>query len=284
MEKTDLYSIVHRLQAGKWVCAGEVETLKDYILNNDLRQFANCHLRFCLKPFRASSLISTFPFEHYEFTILENVLKKQEKERKASAAAVRGMSSQPSPTDNESACESEAAVRWDNFSFKQHLYTAESRLQHGEYADLTEIEREVFGKFIRFSYEALDIIRDFEIIGMYLSEKPEPKEARETDKIDLPAELDTPRARKYFDIALEAHFIAKTTKGYKWTLKVGRGSLAQLAYFCSRIYCPGAMGSFPEAALNTLFGVSRLGSALSQVFNAKTPQGWRSTIDGLFED
>lgn len=102
--------------------------------------------------------------------------------------------------------------------------------------------------------------------------------------LDVPSELDTPRAREYFQKAEEAGFIAKTSTGYKWTLNAGRGALSQLAYFCSRVYCPDNVGELPETALNKLFGVSRIGAALTQVNNAKQPQKWRIEIDRIFED
>jgi hypothetical protein len=40
---------------------------------------------------------------------------------------------------------------------------------------------------------------------------------------------------------------------------------------------------FPEESLNKLFGVRRLYSSLTQVYNAKKPQRWRSQIDAIFE-
>lgn len=99
----------------------------------------------------------------------------------------------------------------------------------------------------------------------------------------LPPELDTPRSRKYFGKALEAGLIAKTSTGYKWTMTAGRGAKVQLAYFCSRVFCPGGTGAFPENAIDLLFGVSRIGAALTQAYNAK-PQKWRPRIDSIFED
>lgn len=99
----------------------------------------------------------------------------------------------------------------------------------------------------------------------------------------LPSELDTTRAREYFGKAQEAGFIAKTDTGFKWTMTAGRGALAQLAYFCGRVYCPSNVERLPETALNRLFGVSRIGSALTQVNNA-SPQKWRQRIDSMFED
>ena len=51
----------------------------------------------------------------------------------------------------------------------------------------------------------------------------------------LPPELDTPRAREYFNKAEEAGFIAKTSTGYKWT----SDNINECAYFCA--FCSDAL-------------------------------------------
>lgn len=102
--------------------------------------------------------------------------------------------------------------------------------------------------------------------------------------LKLNEELNTPRARKYFQKAEAGGLICETSTGYEWALTKGCGSLAQLAYFCGRVYCPDNIGVLPETALDKLFGVSRIGAALTQVNNAKKPQKWRQKIDGIFED
>lgn len=64
---------------------------------------------------------------------------------------------------------------------------------------------------------------------------------------------------------------------------------SELAYFLGRVYnyrysISGNIGeNFPEDSLNTLFGVTRLYSSLTQVYNANKPQRWRSRIDAMFE-
>jgi len=60
-------------------------------------------------------------------------------------------------------------------------------------------------------------------------------------------------------------------------------------YFCGKVYnykytISGNVGeNFPEESLNNLFGEKRLYSSLTQVYNAKKSQRWRSQIDSLFE-
>ena len=63
-----------------------------------------------------------------------------------------------------------------------------------------------------------------------------------------------------------------------------RGSVAMLGYFLERVYCPNNTEKLPEQALNRLFGVARIGSAITQLHNAKKPQKWRKEIDKLFTD
>ena len=122
-------------------------------------------------------------------------------------------------------------------------------------------------------------VRDLLVKAAGTGTEPQP----EQPAFVLPPELDTDRAREYLNRAQEAGFIAKTSTGYKWTMTAGRGALAQLAYFCGRVYCPDNVGKLPETALNRLFGVSRIGAALTQANNAR-PQKWRQKIDSIFED
>lgn len=62
----------------------------------------------------------------------------------------------------------------------------------------------------------------------------------------------------------------------------------QLAYFRVRVYnykytVNGNAGeNFPEESLNELFGVKRLYSSLTQVYNGQKRQRWRAKIDSLF--
>jgi hypothetical protein len=104
----------------------------------------------------------------------------------------------------------------------------------------------------------------------------------------IPPELDTPRAREIFKKATEKGLIEETPHGYKWN----DTSKARLAYMCERLYCRDEDNNdngkpFPETALNTLFGVTRLGKTRFQYSGNKNsngkPKGYK-TIDRLFEE
>lgn len=101
---------------------------------------------------------------------------------------------------------------------------------------------------------------------------------------DLPSEIDTEQARKYFARAIEAKYMTPTANGYKWEFGGKRGGLARLGYFLYKTLCPTNTEQIPQQAVNRLFGVKRIDSAIAQVHNAKKPQKWRSEIDKLFVD
>lgn len=105
------------------------------------------------------------------------------------------------------------------------------------------------------------------------------EEIEEKGMITLPDELNTDRAKKYFKKAMEYSWIKPTSTGYHFNK-----SKTQLAYFTEKVFCPNKTDEYPETALNKLFGVSRLGSARTQIYNAKKPQKWRPEIDDFFTD
>lgn len=104
-----------------------------------------------------------------------------------------------------------------------------------------------------------------------------------TGDFKLPSGLDTERARKYFAKAIEAQYIKVTDNGLQWMFGGERGNKVRLGYFIQKVFCPNNTETIPEKAINTLFGVDRIGSAISQIANAKKPQKWRAEIDNLFE-
>lgn len=119
----------------------------------------------------------------------------------------------------------------------------------------------------------------------YINEEPE-----ENNDIKLPKELDTPNAQKYFAKAIEKQYMKSGENGkYHWMGTDNKGKTCELAYFCGKVYnyvntISGNAGEdFPEESLNKLFGVKRLYSSLTQVYNAQKPQRWRSQIDEMFE-
>ena len=106
----------------------------------------------------------------------------------------------------------------------------------------------------------------------------------------LPKELDTPRARTYFAKAVRLGYMELTEDGrYRWLGTGRKPCTAELAYFLGKVYnykntITGNAGeNFPEESLNELFGVKRLYSSLTQVYNAQKPQRWRSQIDDMFK-
>jgi len=118
----------------------------------------------------------------------------------------------------------------------------------------------------------------------FVDEEPE-----EGDGFNLPKDLDTSRARKYFLKAIEKQYMAIENGKFRWIGTNDKGRISQLAYFCGKVYnykytISGNVGeNFPEESLNNLFGVKRLYSSLTQVYNAQKPQRWRSLIDSMFE-
>jgi len=118
----------------------------------------------------------------------------------------------------------------------------------------------------------------------FIDEEPE-----DGEDISLPKDLNTKKARKYFAKALHKGYMKKNSDGtYDWTGTDNKGNRSELAYFCGIIYgyvhtvSGNAGNDFPEESLNKLFGVSRLYSSLTQVYNAKKTQRWRSLIDEIF--
>lgn len=105
----------------------------------------------------------------------------------------------------------------------------------------------------------------------------------------LPKELDTARARKYFHKAIERGYMRVENGKYRWIGTDNRGNRSELAYFLGKVFgyvhtSTGNAGeNFPEESLGKLFGVTRLYSLLTQVYNAQKPQRWRAMIDELFE-
>ena len=100
----------------------------------------------------------------------------------------------------------------------------------------------------------------------------------------LQPDIMTNSAKKYFAKAIEAGFMEQRGNGYKWTFK--NGLKAALCYFIMKVYSPDITDpkTIRYKALEKLFDVERLDSALCAMLNAKKPQEWRGEIDGLFDD
>lgn len=86
--------------------------------------------------------------------------------------------------------------------------------------------------------------------------------------------------KKYFDKAIQAGLMEKTGSGYNWLYGNNRGKI-RLAYFIYRIYAPEER--IPYKELQTLFGISRLDSAVQQLSTAKKEQSWKEEIDKVVQ-
>lgn len=104
------------------------------------------------------------------------------------------------------------------------------------------------------------------------------------DSLNLPPDLNTERARKYFPRAIGAGFIISTNSGYQWKFGGERGSKARLAYFLIKVYCPKRTDMLEAARirdLENLFGVVRLDRTIQQNDDGKAQSvmKWRAIID-----
>lgn len=104
---------------------------------------------------------------------------------------------------------------------------------------------------------------------------------------DLPAELNTERARKYFKRAIDAGLIKRTQQGFTWVPLHGRGANTQLGYFCCKVFST----PYPISALEKAFNVRKLstnitnGSIPTEDFKRADVKRWRGDLDGcIFYD
>ena len=80
-------------------------------------------------------------------------------------------------------------------------------------------------------------------------------EVAQTEAFNLPSELATAEAMKYFPRAVDCGYMELTAAGYKWLSKQVR-----LGYFCLKIYPQPR----PITALEKYFGVTKLSASISQ--------------------
>ncbi len=99
-----------------------------------------------------------------------------------------------------------------------------------------------------------------------------PNQTVEKDRL---SKWKTKRADKYFKRALEKGFMEQVNDGYKWIW----GAKARLAYFLHKVYNPNGIEQVPYKALERLFNVKRLDTAIDQTLNAKKVQKWRAEIE-----
>lgn len=109
-------------------------------------------------------------------------------------------------------------------------------------------------------------------------------------QLDLPQELNTDRARKYFAKAIEVGYMKPTDNGFKWVFGGERGSKARLAYFLVKVYCPKVTDTIQAdrcRKLERLFNVERLDRAIQQnddTGKSETVKKWKAEISELFNE
>ena len=158
--------------------------------------------------------------------------------------------------------------------------------------EVASIHRHVFPQIIAWkklqSKTQTSVARCFKIlhdIATHANEPQQTHDVQEAKPMGLDEALDfcrderRERAKVYFKKAMQNEWMKATGTGLKWNK-----SKVELAYFCGRVFCPKNTEKFPGTALDKLFGVNRLQSALTQSFSAASPQKWKPIIDSIFED
>ena len=123
----------------------------------------------------------------------------------------------------------------------------------------------------------------YEYLGSY-----EGNDQKQTfESVDIPKELDTPKARKIFEKAIETGFIEKTVTGYKWN-----GQKNLLAYFADLMneYMHLGKGEYDGKqkrdwkSFETLFGITDLAGAERDYKRNGTTPARSDEIELLFKE
>ena len=136
---------------------------------------------------------------------------------------------------------------------------------------------ELFRAVMRVAKEEKLSVEEQENINHFLSVYKERWQRRKNKQ-----SLITGNEERYFTKAIKAGLMKQKDNGYEWLHN--NGLKASLAYFLKRIFNPKGDKPVPYKMLESLFGVTRLDTALDQAINSKKPQKWRAEIDILFED
>ena len=177
---------------------------------------------------------------------------------------------------------------------KEHQKMAIKRIEEGSVGDFWYFYNHQVEKVVEELWESgettLPRLKILAIWMLTLEWLEQHAGANGGEDIVLPKGIDTSRAKEAFKKAIEKNYMeAIDDEKYRWIGTGKKASTSELAYFLGKVYnCkPTVNGNkgeaFPEDSLNELFGVTRLYSSLSQVYNAKRKQRWRSLIDDLFD-
>lgn len=125
------------------------------------------------------------------------------------------------------------------------------------------------------------------IVYLTKEQLAEPRRLKGVEERNLPPELDTEAARKYFPRAIQADFMEAAGDGCKWKFGGNRGQ-ARLGYFLSKVYEQPR----PLSAIETYFAVKDISASISAAENAYKDKPmradvkrWRDEIDkAVFND
>lgn len=107
-------------------------------------------------------------------------------------------------------------------------------------------------------------------------------EHTDQNPLNLPPSMDTERARKYIQKAIDAEYIKEQSAGrYKWQ----RNNKQMYAYFIYKIYSLKYMSQRPPVEeMEAVFCIKHLAQHASKANDPRNVKEWKKTIDEFFED
>ena len=184
---------------------------------------------------------------------------------------------------------SDKTNRFDSGMCEALLYDIK-QCHHSLIEKREEVLPEIFERFTRLkgfgsvsiSFPDIELYYAIETLEQKLNNVESPKGISIKEKYELPKELDTDKARKYFAKAVEAGYMEKTANGYKWLYGNNKGQV-RLGYFCAKVYDSPR----PINKLEEIFNVKKLSASITNAeYDVKRADviKWREEMDKtLFE-
>lgn len=170
-------------------------------------------------------------------------------------------------------CNGEEAFKIDFLKWRKlaQVISVEDQKKAGDYLRLYE-EGVRYDKVVEEKQELWGRIKT-------VFEHREPKQ----QSVQLPPELDTEEARKYFAKAINIGYMKKEGNGYRWLFGGNKGQV-RLGYFCNKVYTKPR----PINKLEQIFGVKKLSASITNADIEATRadvKKWRDEIDSnIFKD
>lgn len=170
-------------------------------------------------------------------------------------------------------CNGEEAFKIDFLKWRKLVrdISVEGQKKTGDYSPLYE-DKVRYDKMVEDKRELWDRIKT-------VFEHREQKQ----QSVQLPPELDTEEARKYFAKAINIGYMKKEGNGYRWLFGGNKGQV-RLGYFCNKVYTSPR----PINKLEQIFGVKKLSASITNADIEATRadvKKWRDEIDSnIFKD